>query len=143
MKPAWDQLMEETAGSSVVVGDADCTEEADLCQTHGVKGYPTIKYYTAETGKEGTAYNGGRELTDLQKFVDETLAVKCQVSDPSGCSEKEVKFIAKFKGDHAAIDAQVARLTKMGAGKMKAELKVWLNQRLTILKQLQQNKDEL
>jgi hypothetical protein len=40
MKPAWDQLGDEFAGSSsVVIGDADCTASGEeLCQTFGIKG---------------------------------------------------------------------------------------------------------
>ena len=40
MKPAWDQLGDEFAGSSsVVIGDADCTASGEeICQTFGIKG---------------------------------------------------------------------------------------------------------
>lgn len=137
MKPAWDKLMKDYEGSSVVVGDVDCTVHADLCSENGVKGYPTIKYFTAETGKDGESYNGGRDDADLKTFIDETLAVLCSVEDPdSGCSDKEKKYIEKMKGDSAAVTKQLARLEKMAKGSMKAELKAWLNQRLNILKQL-------
>ena len=48
MKPAWDQLMEEFKDSkTAVVADVDCTVEEELCSTHGVQGYPTIKYFMA------------------------------------------------------------------------------------------------
>jgi len=40
MKPAWDQLGDEFAGSSsVLIGDADCTGTGEeLCSTFGIKG---------------------------------------------------------------------------------------------------------
>jgi len=41
MKPAWDELGSEYAGSkSVVIGDVDCTSDAakDICEKHGVRG---------------------------------------------------------------------------------------------------------
>ena len=47
--------------------------------------------------KEGQSYNGGRTLDALKSFASETLEVKCLVSDPKGCSEKEVKFIDTMK----------------------------------------------
>ena len=54
-----------------------------------------------------------------------------------GCNDKEKKFIekrgAKSKEDN---EKELARLTKMAAGTMKAELKQWLMQRLNIMKQL-------
>jgi len=63
--------------------------------------------------------------------------LKCQIADESTCSEKEVKFITLMKGKTKEDwDKQVARLTKMAGGDMKAELKQWLWQRLRILKQL-------
>ena len=62
MKPAWDQLGAEYADStSVLIGDADCTASGkDLCEEYEVRGYPTIKYFTSETGPKGADYNGGR-----------------------------------------------------------------------------------
>lgn len=138
MKPAWDQLGSEyEASSSVLIGSADCTVEKDLCSKYGVQGYPTIKTFTQEGAKDGDAYNGGRDFDGLKKFVQDSLEIKCQVADPSGCTEKEVKFLETFKKKSAEdIQKQVDRLTKMSAGKMKATLKQWLQQRLNILKQL-------
>ena len=98
MKPDWDKLGSKYADSSVVIADADCTKEQALCSDYGVQGYPTIKYFTAETGKDGAAYNSGRDYDSLEKFVEETLSKSCDVDDTENCDEKEVKFIAKMKG---------------------------------------------
>jgi len=137
MKPAWDSLGSayESSGS-VLIGDADCTQEQDLCQKHGVSGYPTIKYYK-DGDKKGQDYQGGRDEASLKKFVSDTLEVKCDVADPKDCTDKEKKFIdtMKPKGKEA-WDKQIARLEKMKGDSMKADLKQWLMQRLHILKQL-------
>ena len=59
MKPDWDKLgMEYKDSSSVLIGDADCTVEQELCSKYGVRGYPTVKYFTAETGDQGKDYQG-------------------------------------------------------------------------------------
>ena len=59
MKPVWDELSEEYKdSSSVVIADVDCTVEADLCGDYDVSGYPTIKYFTAETDEKGDSYDG-------------------------------------------------------------------------------------
>jgi len=62
---------------------------------------------------------------------------KCSLSALDQCSEKEKKFIdtmkAKAKPDW---EKQVARLSKMAGKDMKAELKIWLFQRMRLLKQL-------
>lgn len=60
MKPAWEDLGTafETS-SSVIIGDVDCTTEKSLAEEYGVSGYPTIKYFTAETDPKGDSYSGG------------------------------------------------------------------------------------
>lgn len=138
MKPAWDQLMEEfESSSSVLVADVDCTVETELCSDYGVSGYPTIKYFTAETDEKGDAYNGGRDFEALKKHVVDNLEVKCNVEDPSGCTDKETAYIEKMKAKGAdAIAAQLKRLEGMKGSKMAKEQKAWLMQRLNILNQL-------
>jgi protein disulfide-isomerase A6 len=137
MKQAWEDLGSEyEASSSVLIGDVDCTVHSDVCSKHGVSGYPTIKYYK-DGDKEGQSYNGGRTLDALKSFASETLEVKCLVSDPKGCSEKEVKFIDTMKAkDSDARKKELTRLGGMKSGSMKPELKQWLVQRQSILKQL-------
>lgn len=76
MKPTWDELAKEYAGSAnVVIADVDCTADdaKDVCEKHGVSGYPTIKYWTKDS-KESKDYSGGREIADLKEFVEENLA---------------------------------------------------------------------
>lgn len=138
--PAWSTLGSDFENSkSVLIGDVDCTVEKELCSTQGVSGYPTLKYFPAGEGATGKSYEGGRDLSDLKKFVEETLQVKCLVGEPSGCDAKETDFIASFKSKSAAdVDAQLKRLQGMNNGKMKSELKKWLAQRINILKQLQE-----
>ena len=134
MKPAFDKLATEFEGTSVNVVDVDCTKEGDLCSKHGVKGYPTIKYWENGASKD---YNGGRSYDDLKKHV-QSLERKCSVADPKECSEKEKKFIAlRQTKDKEANTKELARLEKMAKGSsMKAELKQYLLQRIHILKQL-------
>jgi protein disulfide-isomerase A6 len=138
MKPDWDKLGDKyAASSSVVIGDVDCTVHQDLCGRFEVKGYPTIKVFTAESGEAGEAYNGGRDFDALDKFVTDNLAAKCTIEDQEGCSEKEVKYIKKMQAkDKSDVEAQITRLTKMKGDSMKPELKTWLLQRLAILEQL-------
>jgi len=138
MKPAYDKLGDEyAASSSVLIGDADCTVEQELCSDYGVQGYPTIKYFSAETGKSGKDYPGGRSYDDLKSWVSENLEVKCIVETPEGCTEKETGFIAKMKAKTPEeVKAQLTRLEGMMGGAMKPELKQWVVQRVNILKQL-------
>jgi len=139
MKPAWDQLGDEYKDStSVVIGDADCTASGkELCDANEVRGYPTIKYFTGETGPKGEDYSGGRSFDDLKKFVVDSLEVKCLVDNDEGCSDKEKEFMGKWKAKPADdLKKQLDRLNGMKGGSMTPELKKWLNQRIGILKQL-------
>mmetsp|Transcript_26198 Transcript_26198/g.66143 ORF Transcript_26198/g.66143 Transcript_26198/m.66143 type:complete len:141 (-) Transcript_26198:353-775(-) len=139
MKQAWEDLGSEyESSSSVLIGDADCTVEQELCQEQGVKGYPTIKYFPAGEGREGKPYQGGRDMGSLQKFVKDTLEVKCDINSKEGCTDKEIKFIDSMK-EKASADrqAQIARLDKMKGDKMKPELKQWVMQRLSILRSME------
>ncbi|XP_033625097.1 protein disulfide-isomerase A5-like [Asterias rubens] len=63
---AAEQLKDEVKVAYVAV---DCTEETskDMCQSFGVSGYPTIKYFMY--GKDPTQYNGGREEIDFVRFM--------------------------------------------------------------------------
>ena len=133
----------------MLVAKVDCTVEKKVCAKYGVTGYPTIKTFTPE--KEGGKhcqisiknlssnhpgdYNGGRSLEELKSYVDENLAIKCSVAEQELCSEKELKYIAKFqaKGD-AAVQDEIVRLSGMQGASMKPDLKKWLSQRLNLLK---------
>jgi len=146
MKPAWDKLgTEYESSSSVVIADVDCTVETDLCGSHDVSGYPTIKYFK-DGAKKGESYSGGRDFDSLKKFTEDELEVKCDINDQEGCIEKEVKYIVKAqeKGDEF-INKQKIRLEKMlqDGEKMKASLKQWIVQRLNILKQLSKKDEDI
>jgi protein disulfide-isomerase A6 len=136
MKPAWDQLGDEYAGSNVLIGDVDCTESGkELCEDHGVKGYPSIKYIV--DGGDIQDYNGGRDFESFKSFVEETLEVMCDVTTLAQCSDQEKTYIAKMTAKGVdQIKTEQDRLNKMKGSAMKAELKKWLGQRLRILSAL-------
>merc|ERR1712050_287613 len=71
-----DQLMDEFKGSSTsLIADVDCTADGkDLCETHGVQGFPTIKYGDPADLKD---YSGGRDFDSLKKFASENLGPQC------------------------------------------------------------------
>mmetsp|Transcript_125661 Transcript_125661/g.351932 ORF Transcript_125661/g.351932 Transcript_125661/m.351932 type:complete len:131 (-) Transcript_125661:295-687(-) len=58
-----------------LVADVDCTTEGkDLCEKHGIQGYPSIKYGDPAELKD---YSGGRSYADLKKFASENLGPTC------------------------------------------------------------------
>ena len=140
MKPAWDQLGDDfAASSSVLIADVDCTVEQDLCSEYEVRGYPTIKYFTSDTGPKGEDYNGGRDTESLTTFVKDKLEVKCSVSDPTECTDKEKAYITKMQAASSEDRTKAkTRLQPMLKEKMTPQNKQWVAQRLNILSQLEQ-----
>ena len=61
-----------------------------LCR-YGVSGFPTLKFFP-KGNKAGEDYDGGRDLDDFVKFINE----KCGTSrDPKGHLTSEVGYKAK------------------------------------------------
>lgn len=92
MKPAWDQLAKAFADSkTAVIVDVDCTKDdsKDLCSKYGVRGYPTIKYFTDSTDPMGDKYEGGRDFDSLKAFADENLGPSCSYNNLDLCDDKQ------------------------------------------------------
>ena len=101
MKPAWDQLGDEFAGSkTVIIADVDCTVEKDLCSKYGVRGYPTIKTFTGNP--DGDAYEGGRDYAALKKFADESLGPSCSNDNIDLCDDDQKATLEKYNKMSAA-----------------------------------------
>lgn len=84
LAPVWDAL-----NIDALVGEVDCTVHAELCQTHGVKGYPTILYTKGYGWKK---YEKGRDLEALEAFAQEHLTDGC-FEDQSLCTADELQRI--------------------------------------------------
>ena len=86
IKPAWDQLMNDYKDSStILVADVDCIGEGKpLCDTHGVKGFPTIKFGAGVLED----YKQGRSLEELRKFTSE-LTAPCNVFTMEHCTDEQ------------------------------------------------------
>jgi hypothetical protein len=108
MKPDWEKLMEKFAGSATqLVGDVDCTADGKpLCDTVGVKGYPTIKWGDPADLQD---YQGGRTYDDLEKFATENLKPVCSPKNIDLCDDDKKAEIQKYQGMAAAdLDAAIA-----------------------------------
>ncbi|CAB9529823.1 disulfide-isomerase-like protein EhSep2 [Seminavis robusta] len=95
MKPDWDKLMKEFEGSDTqLVADVDCTTEGKpLCEAHGVRGYPTIKWGDPAALED---YQGGRDFKSLKKFCDEKLKPMCSPANLDLCDDDKKAEIQKF-----------------------------------------------
>jgi len=97
MKPAWDQLGDEFVGSkTVIIADVDCTVHQAVCGKYGVRGYPTIKYFTSSTAADGDTYEGGRDFDSLKKFADESLGPSCSNDNIDLCDDDQKAILDKY-----------------------------------------------
>ena len=114
MKPDWDKLGADFAGSkTVVIGDVDCTVEKSLCSKFGVRGYPTIKYFTGDTAADGDKYEGGRDYDTLKSWADENLGPSCSPDNRDLCSEDQLSAIDEVMGiAEDALQAEVDEIQK-------------------------------
>jgi len=96
MKPDWDKLISDFSDSPTsLVADVDCTTDGgkDLCEKHGVRGYPSIKYGDPGDLKD---YNGGRSYDDFKKFADENLGPSCGPEHLELCSDDVKAKVEKY-----------------------------------------------
>jgi hypothetical protein len=85
-----------------------------------------------------TDYSGGRNVEDLTKYVETELATMCDITKlAETCSEKAAPYTEKWKGkDVEAAKKELARLEGMAGKSMTGDLKAWLRERVSILKQI-------
>jgi len=107
MKPDWDKLTKEIngAGGSTLIGDVDCTAAGKpLCDSNGVKGFPTIKFGDPAALED---YQGGRSYDDLLKHA-QGLKPSCSPSNMDLCDDDQKAEIQVFMDMSAAdIDAAI------------------------------------
>jgi len=141
MKPQWDQLAAEYADSKTAgVYDVDCTAGGkDLCQTHGVRGYPTIKWGDPSALED---YKGGRTLADLQKFAAENLKPVCSPANLDLCDGDKKASIEGFMAMSEADLAAKIKEKKDEGDKLEATFTSEVKALQAKYESLQKDKDE-
>uniref|UniRef100_A0A7S2EZI2 Thioredoxin domain-containing protein n=1 Tax=Alexandrium andersonii TaxID=327968 RepID=A0A7S2EZI2_9DINO len=80
---------------TALVADVDCTTEGkDLCEKHGVKGFPSIKWGDPDALED---YDGGRDYDSLKKFAKENIMPLCSPANMDLCDEDKKKAIAELQ----------------------------------------------
>lgn len=82
--------------------------------------------------------------TMMRAYVEEEGETGlCQVKNPVKCNEKELAYIEKWgKTEGNAASVALERLIPMSAKPMTPDLKLWINQRMSILKQIGAGKSD-
>jgi len=76
LAPIWDKLASIYKNENeVVIANIDADKFGDVGTKYGVSGFPTLKFFPKDN-KEGVAYEGGRELSDFVKYINEKAGTK-------------------------------------------------------------------
>jgi len=104
-------MAEYKDSKTALVADVDCTTGGKaLCETHGVRGYPTIKWGDPSALED---YQGGRSPDDLKKFAAENLKPVCSPSNIDLCDDEKKAEIKKFQDmPDADLEAAIAAKKK-------------------------------
>lgn len=71
LAPKYEQLAKVFEGEeNVVIANVDATSSPDLASRYDVSGYPTLKFFPADS-TEPVKYEGARELPELVNYVNE------------------------------------------------------------------------
>lgn len=93
LAPTWAKLME--LDTDVVVAKVDCTGTAkNICDEHGIKGFPTLKYGSVDDLQD---YDGGRDEAALTAFVG-TLGPVCSLANLDVCTPEQKTEIERLRG---------------------------------------------
>jgi len=124
MKPDWDKLMAEFKGSADrLIADVDCTAGGkSLCDSVGVRGYPTIKYGDPNDLQD---YKGGRSFADLKKFADE-LGPQCGPANLDLCDDAKKKQIAEFQAMSASEREKSIKDKEAAVEKLESDFKTFV-----------------
>jgi len=76
LAPTWEKLANVFKNEDeVVIANIDADKYGDVGSRFGVSGFPTLKFFPKDN-KEGIAFEGGRELSDFVKYINEKTGAK-------------------------------------------------------------------
>lgn len=132
----------------VAFGDINLSEAGVRGEPYnpGSGGWPTIRYFTKETGLDGASYEKktsksmcdelGDVYTMIEYIEEASSAALCDI-DGSSCNEKELAYLEKWKAKPAEeVAAQKERLDNMEVKQLKEDLQEWNYRRRRILQRL-------
>uniref|UniRef100_A0AAX7SJW1 protein disulfide-isomerase n=1 Tax=Astatotilapia calliptera TaxID=8154 RepID=A0AAX7SJW1_ASTCA len=99
--------MLKAESSDIRLAKVDATEETELAQEYGVRGYPTIKFFKGGDKESPKEYSAGRQADDivnwLKKRTGPAVATLNEVTDAESLiADNEVAVIGFFKDAESA-----------------------------------------
>lgn len=65
--PEFSQAADDLVSKNIKLAQIDCTEEGELCQEHGIRGYPTLKIFRGEDNQ--AEYEGPRKAEGIVQYM--------------------------------------------------------------------------
>ncbi|KAK2492805.1 hypothetical protein MC885_009336 [Smutsia gigantea] len=98
-------------GSEIRLAKVDATEESDLAQQYGVRGYPTIKFFKNGDTASPKEYTAGREADDIVSWLKKRTGPAATTLPDGAAAEalvesSEVAVIGFFKDVESDIAKQ-------------------------------------
>ncbi|KAI0027357.1 thioredoxin-like domain-containing protein [Vararia minispora EC-137] len=91
LAPHYEEAATELKGKGIKLAKVDCVDQADLCQAHGVQGYPTLKVFRNGTPAD---YSGNRKADGIISYmVKQSLPA---VTEVTAANFDEVKAADKI-----------------------------------------------
>merc|ERR1719382_1183947 len=82
-------------GASSLIADVDCTGAGkDLCETHGIEGFPSLKWGDPNALED---YEGGRSYDELKSFAMKNIKPICSPANLDICDEDKKKQISELQ----------------------------------------------
>jgi len=104
------------------VAKVDATEERDLAETYGIKGFPTLKMFS---GGKVSDYEGGRTAADIVSYVKKRSGPACTVANTveelqaviDGSDVTLVGFLSELSGaEFTTLEATAMGLEDVNCG---------------------------
>lgn len=93
------------------VAEVDCTIEKELCEKHGISGYPSLKVFRSTNKASALDYKGARDTESIVEYLKRLSLPAVQVLKPEEVKkhveafQKSLVVIANMPKSHAAYAA--------------------------------------
>lgn len=121
LAPVWDKLaLAFKNEENVVIAKIDADAHRDIASRFDVSGFPTLKFFPKDD-KKGEKYEGGRDLAELVKFVNEKAGTSRgndgRLTEDVGLVESLGELVEKFVASPSAdVLAEAEKVAKSLAG---------------------------
>ena len=139
LKPDWDKLTEKYKDSDITVTEVDCTVDKGVCDSEGVKGFPTLKYGEAGSLQD---YRGARTFEALDAHAS-TLKPSCDALTLEHCSDDEVSEVEALRLKSQDELREMLDAERKEREEAESEFKEGVENLQVLFKELQLGLDEL